>query len=404
MNLFLESRPDFTFKFNKSLGRHGWLRLTPTYSVKIVHQCLNNARPKYLVLDPFSGTATTALVSTEKGLQNVSLDINPFLVWLGTAKYRHYSQSEIASLKRKVDSILQQINYDNREYWIPPIHNIERWWDPFTLQLLAKFRYLLAETLGEPGQNPVADLAWAAFCRLVNETSSATFNHVSMSFKNGTRQFDSSLIVLFYENIFQYVCNSASQALSGKALILEQDARNMDVPTKFDIVVTSPPYPNRISYIRELRPYMYWTQFLHNGNDAGELDWKAIGGTWGIATSRLKKWAPAQPRFSDNLMETCPKIASNENANAGLMATYVHKFFDDFHTHLASLRNYMRDGGQIHYILGNSSFYGFFVETDLFVKEIPEQLGYKEIEVMPLRKRNSKKGLIEFCISAKWST
>ncbi|WP_322490103.1 hypothetical protein [Chloroflexus sp.] len=38
------------------------------------------------------------------------------------------------------------------------------------------------------------------------------------------------------------------------------------------LVITSPPYPNRMSYIRELRPYMYWLGYLNNGRDAGELD------------------------------------------------------------------------------------------------------------------------------------
>jgi hypothetical protein len=47
-----------------------------------------------------------------------------------------------------------------------------------------------------------------------------------------------------------------------------------------------------MSYIRELRPYMYWLGYLQNAREAGELDWKAIGGTWGCATSRVGKWNP----------------------------------------------------------------------------------------------------------------
>ena len=49
-----------------------------------------------------------------------------------------------------------------------------------------------------------------------------------------------------------------------------------------------------MSYIRELRPYMYWLSYLRDGREAGELDWKAIGGTWGIATSRVGKWSPSE--------------------------------------------------------------------------------------------------------------
>jgi hypothetical protein len=31
------------------------------------------------------------------------------------------------------------------------------------------------------------------------------------------------------------------------------------------------------------RPYMYWLGYLRDGRAAGELDWQAIGGTWGCA-------------------------------------------------------------------------------------------------------------------------
>ena len=52
---------DLTFKFNKGLGRHGWLRLTPAYSVKLVDQILDNHDSGIKVLDPFCGTGTTVL-------------------------------------------------------------------------------------------------------------------------------------------------------------------------------------------------------------------------------------------------------------------------------------------------------------------------------------------------------
>ena len=34
----LRQRADYTHKFNVGAGRHGWLRLTPAYSVKVVEE------------------------------------------------------------------------------------------------------------------------------------------------------------------------------------------------------------------------------------------------------------------------------------------------------------------------------------------------------------------------------
>ena len=62
-------RADFTFKHNRKQGRHGWLRLTPAYSIKIVTEILGRLPSPGRVLDPFSGTGTTGLVCAERGLE-----------------------------------------------------------------------------------------------------------------------------------------------------------------------------------------------------------------------------------------------------------------------------------------------------------------------------------------------
>ncbi|WRH66726.1 MAG: hypothetical protein RSE13_24905 [Planktothrix sp. GU0601_MAG3] len=52
----VKQRPEYTFKHNQNLGRHGWLRLTPAYGVKLVEKILTSVEPEAIILDPFSGT------------------------------------------------------------------------------------------------------------------------------------------------------------------------------------------------------------------------------------------------------------------------------------------------------------------------------------------------------------
>ena len=56
---------DLTFKHNTNKGRHGWIRLTPAYSIALVEDILGglSSHEKEYILDPFSGTGTTGLVS-----------------------------------------------------------------------------------------------------------------------------------------------------------------------------------------------------------------------------------------------------------------------------------------------------------------------------------------------------
>ena len=78
----MKQRAELTHKHNRNSGRHGWLRLTPAYSVKLVSDVLAHFDKSAAVLDPFAGTGTTILAAAEQGHAALGVDINPFLVWL----------------------------------------------------------------------------------------------------------------------------------------------------------------------------------------------------------------------------------------------------------------------------------------------------------------------------------
>lgn len=405
----MKQRSDYTFKYNKQHGRHGWLRLTPAYSIKLVKEILNldgffaESNHKLAILDPFCGTTTTGIVAAECGFNCSLYDINPFLVWFGTIKSSNFEENVLNEIFRITSNGLTDLSLNHDDVWIPPMRNIERWWSASTLLALGNLRQYLSGTWGEPSMEGEQNLIWIAFARLVIDCSAADFNHISVSFKEETQNFDPEIFKTMFLERLSMIVNSAKNKLQGKVNIYLSDSRFLEVPEKYDLVITSPPYPNRISYIRELRPYMYWLKFLSTGEEAGELDWKAIGGTWGSATSKLHSWEQINPILPDRLISTCKKIEQGDKKNGKTMALYVKKFFDDMYLHLSSLRSHLNNNASINYILGNSSFYGNYVETDLIVEEILHSLGYKDIKSTIIRKRNSKSNLFEYNITAKWT-
>jgi hypothetical protein len=404
MRSTVQQRSEYTFKANRSLGRHGWLRLTPAYGVKLVENLLSSVDTTAIILDPFSGTATTGLVAAERGNQAFAFDINPFLIWLGNAKYRNYDQDCLRDIREKVLQALKEYKSQiERDNWIPPIFNIERWWSSCTLNFLASLRTALVREFGEPEENEYS-IVWIAFCRLIIETSSAAFNHVSMSFSDTVTHHKIEFIEELFLNILEFILISAQKNIVGNAKVLKADARdiiNLD-NIKVNKVITSPPYPNRISYIRELRPYMYWTKFIDEAKEAGELDWLAIGGTWGIATSRLNSWKIAEEALPEKIFATVEKIKMSSGKNSRLLAIYVLKYFHDMHLHLSSIRSILENGAELHYIVGNSTFFGNMVDTPALLADSMEVLGYSKIHSEIVRKRNCNKALYEYCISASW--
>lgn len=402
----LRQRSDYTHKHNHKAGRHGWLRLTPAYSVKVVDELLAAypGDPAH-VLDPFCGTATTALCAASKGHTATTVEINPFLVWLAETKTATYDASTIQATRQAcTEAVALAKKRDFKPMAEPPIHNIARWWSAPARAFLCRLRPAIEQvTVASSAER---SLLLVAFCRTLISMSNAAFNHQSMSFRTEDQAaltLPTDLYGLFQDDV-THVLLGAMHNPNGGTKIIHGDARSLHLLNeKFDLVITSPPYANRMSYIRELRPYMYWLGYLKTGRDAGELDWQAIGGTWGIATSRLAEWQADNTAFTPTwLRPILDDIAHADNANGQLLANYIAKYAEDMWHHFNGLSSVMASGGKIHYIVGNSTFYGTLLPTERIYADMLDKIGFSNITMRPIRKRNSKKELIEFDVSGLW--
>ncbi len=405
----LTQRADYTHQHNARLGRHGWLRLTPAYSLKIVEETLADIGPAARVLDPFCGTATTALCAACRGHRATTTEINPFLVWLARAKLACYASHDLQEASDGARQALACIQHNRvQPQSPPPIHNIQRWWEPEALRFLCTLKSALDSLPVGPKPRVLLEVA---FCRTLIKLSNAAFNHQSMSFRNPSRNLSPpepsncpDAGALFSQDV-HFVLNSAAGNPAGEAAVIHGDACALSsvVSGPFDAVITSPPYPNRMSYIRELRPYMYWLGFLRNSRAAGELDWASMGGTWGVATSRLNDWNPSpaafRPRYLDEILR---RISGAGNSSGRLLSQYVAKYFEDAFRHLRSLTQVVAANAQVHYIVGNSTFYDVLLPVEQLYAEMLSRLGFQDVRIKPIRKRNSKKSLVEFDVSGVW--
>ena len=395
-----------TFRENAQAGRHGWLRLTPAYSYRIVNELLDRVPPDArVVLDPFAGTGTTGLASAMRGLESHMIDINPFLRWFASAKTRTYSPEEIAEVETTRSAISESLHCieSTSDLWQPNLSNIERWWPQQELHALSRLHQAIHGCDASPSAK---DLLWIGFCRTVMNVSNASFGHQSMSFAE-TRQAsifeDQPQTPAVFEEEVRRVLNDAEHPLPGTAHVHLGDARDLSKTLRCSpsVLITSPPYANRMSYIRELRPYMYWMRFLNQPSEAGELDWQAIGGTWGIATSRIAKWhpeesLPSQAEF-DRLLS---RIASVEAPNAQLLSQYVRKYIHDMWKHFRSAFDVMAPHSSLFYIVGNSMFYGHLTPTQEWYAKLLRAAGFADVRIEVIRKRNSNKALFEYVVSA----
>lgn len=390
----------FTFRGNLEGSRHGWLRLTPAYSVHLVRELLDKlARPELPILDPFSGTGTTLLASAERGLDCDAVDVNPLLIWLARAKVAAYPPRTLDAAERAVASMARAARARRAPApFTPPIHHIERWWDAPTLGALAR-----AHAARPQRPSGARDLALLAFCRALITAAQVSFGHQSMSFASHAARDGASAPEDVAQALLDAVRElraSAAPLPRSKRRVVLADSRALESALggrRYGAVITSPPYCNRMSYIRELRPYMYWLGYLEARSDAGELDWRAIGGTWGAATSRLATWKPPEGPALDALAGLTRRIA----AESPLLAAYVARYFADLAAHVGSVARLVAPGGTLAYVIGNSKFYDVVVPAEELLAQLFEREGLADARVEVLRKRSSKRELYEYLVTAR---
>jgi hypothetical protein len=358
------------------------------------------------VLDPFCGTGTTALACSEFGIPSDTTDINPFLIWLATTKTRNYPGQEIVLARRMGLTISSDVlNMPTTRAWVPPLHQIEKWWDDPTLDALS----CLMSAIREQDVSPtLRDLAMMAFCRTLIDAAKVSFGHQSMSFKKKghptlfPEDDRRAEIVDTWHRQLNLRVDAAEAPLAVEPRVILCDARELTSrlePESYSCLITSPPYPNRMSYIRELRPYMYWLRFLSDGREAGELDWRAIGGTWGCATSNLTKWKPEDER--EVPYNGFQSLVNKVGETSDVLACYLRKYFHDMVVHSCDVHALVRKGGTVHYIVGNSKFYETIIPVqDIFVTMLKEA-GFSGLSAVAIRKRTSKKELFEYLVTGK---
>lgn len=408
----LGRRDHLTFRGNVALGRHGWLRLTPAYSLRLVQELLKESGPDEFVLEPFSGTGTTPLACASLGIRCHAVDINPFLVWLGNLKLTRFDDGTARAVKAAAARIADNAREPHASAWKPDLHQIEKWWDASTLHTLAA----LCDGIRNPSRERapgISDLLAVAFCRVMIQSANVSFGHQSMSFKKGVA--DAGLVEETPARIAARLADAFVTAAAEVADSLDVDppvadcrvflGDSRDLPSmlaasgaKYTAVITSPPYPNRMSYIRELRPYMYWLGYLSDGRAAGELDWKAIGGTWGCATSMLNTWTPNG--HGEIPFQHFNRIVQDIGKGHALLGRYVHKYFEDIKGHIIGLKTLLAPGARCHYIVGNSKFYDTMLPVEGIYAALFEDAGFVDVRVETIRKRTSKKELYEFVVHA----
>lgn len=402
-----------TFKAGLEVPVHRWFRLTPSYSPDLVVEMLNtmNCSKGDIVLDPFSGASTTLIECQINGIKSFGFEINPLLYFVGKTSLNWNLSSEI--LKNvfldieqnflKLDSEYTDSDLDNGKLTVPPIHNPFRWWrrDVIKKALCIK----LAIQKSAPSQD-IKDFFMLVIAGvLVPDLTNVTLGKLQLHFIN--RDKDVIDVWEIFSKHAQTMISDLEKiplANGGAGNLYHVDSTSEKLPSPnllANLVITSPPYPNRYSYVWNTRPHLYFLDLFDTPRQASDLDKKTIGGTWGTATSILMKGIVAPE--NDVIKEVIFPIADEIRKSDNLMANYLVNYFNLLSRQITTMNQVLQPHAKLAYVVGCSELKGVYVETDVLLAKLIERLGlgFKINTIERIRKRNSGKNLHESIVYAE---
>ncbi len=399
---------DITFKAGQTESVHRWFRLTPSYSPSLVRFLIKafEITRNNFVVDPFSGRGTTIIECQKQGIKALGVEINPLLQQVGN-KSLIWDVSNLYLVKTYLKEIFNLIE-KYKEYSleavietfntkVPIIHNVFRWWKIHALKNLIICR----ETMKKEEYSPIYQYLWLALNKACIDCANIHRNHPTITFDDA-HQRDIDVYHEVSSNL-NTICDDLQNLREDEISFSELNFINLADSTNnleatihrsIDFVITSPPYPNRYSYVHQTRPQLHFMELLENVRQATEIDLQAVGGTWGRATSILQNELIVVP---DDIRSYLCYYDKLKDKNI-LMCNYATKYFIDLWRHIRALKQTTSSSFQGAYVVGNSRLSDIEIFTEVILGKLFKHEGFKVERLISFRKRGGKKRLYETAV------
>ncbi|MDQ3803438.1 MAG: site-specific DNA-methyltransferase [Acidobacteriota bacterium] len=402
---------DVTFKTGQSESVHRWYRLTPSYSPNLVRFLIAEfgiTRDGY-VLDPFSGRGTTVIECQKQGIPALGVDINPLLQQVGDRSLRwetahlpllgdYAGEARGLLARHRGDTVALVLEKFNAR--LPVIRNVFRWWKPEVLRDLVICRELMTGAR----YAPVYDYLWLAVNKAALDCANIHRNHPTITFDDDHRR-----VINVHSEVranLDEICEDLRGLKGGQAensrlnaVVLGDSTRGLGglLGQPVDFVITSPPYPNRYSYVHQTRPQLHFMELLEDIRQATEIDLDAVGGTWGRATSILQKELIEVPGEVRPYLSYYDEL-KDKNV---LMCNYATKYFVDMWRHVKSIKRYVSRSFRGAYVVGNSRLSGVEIFTEVILGKLFEHEGFEVERTISFRKRGGRQRLYETAVCVR---
>jgi DNA modification methylase len=350
-------------------------RMIPQVAAKLLDLFGQNAK---LLFDPYSGTGTSLVEGTIRGLDVIGTDLNPLARLIARAK----------TLAIDLHSLDKQINKFNKFVLgyqpsplavLPAIQGIGRldfWFKANVIERL----YWLREFIRVIEDKPAQLFFQVAFSETVRESSNTRNDEFKLY------RYEARKLANFNPNVFGIMAQKLARNRVGlqKYLAIIHTLKHepktciydfntvLGIPAEYlsassvDIVVTSPPYGDShttVAYGQYSRLSAAWLEL----EEPDKIDRKLMGGI----TARQSIRFP-----SEALNCAIEKISQADTKRA----LEVSAFYLDLQTSISNVAEVIKPNGYACYVVGNRKVKGVVLPTDQAVQDFFASRGFEHLQ------------------------
>ena len=355
----LDLRYHVTTRLLKEQPVHRWFWFPHSFSPQLIDEVLrayplpSNGR----ILDPFVGAGTTVVRARQLGHVATGTDLSPLSLFVSRVKLVALEGQTVREHMRFV------LDYTPAEEW-PPLP--ERLQKAFTRNELAHLVGIRRRIEVLPP--PYANFFRLALLRIQQRISRAVpdggwFRWVEKKDQSGF------IADRFHQQANQQISDLGQVTAGMPVQVLQDDARRLEgVSDKFDLVVTSPPYPNRHDYSRifhiellslglqEQEIKRFRRESIRSHVEAKPPNIQATGYTIPLGLKQVIDRLPddADPRIEPLLLG----------------------YFEDMYLMFKAMSNHLKTDAVCAFVVGNVRHAGVMVPVDEILVQVGIQAGY----------------------------
>lgn len=392
-----DSRIDQDFAFNglglstpqhlEEAPRHRWYYVKEAFSHRLVEAAIDSAgcTPGDLIVDPFAGSGTVAVVAAARHVRSINVEVNPFLAFVARSKLRQVSSGDYRQATASVETGAMTGSPSTLESFstFSEGGGASKWL--FNTSVLQSFEGGWQASSSLAG--PVRDLTRLALLGAALDSCNAVRDGKCLRYRRDwqTRHFGAQDFVRAFLRRSEHMESDLVKcAIDQEGIVRNGDARDAlrdPIADGFRLCVTSPPYLNSFDYSDVYRPEMFLGKFVSSNAELTAIRLKTLRSHVQVG------WElPHEDAFGQRYSAVIEDVISKSDALWDKRIPHmIQAYFEDIKKVLSALHRQGAPGAAVWLVVSTSAYAGIEIPVDSIIADVAESVGWHIEQIGLLR-------------------